>query len=338
MYEEVLQLLDRDEFLTDDSDALHEAFVKHHLSESLGNQMQSIARRTRTPAEFRCLVEHRSLLDRGPTGSDLVVKKLISLSTTSFIHCGSATEHLGDVHTGYAFSWPEIGNFVKVLRRYESLVRENFIVPAASWTLEDDTNDDNLGPRYESLVIKRIDIGKKDFRLNLEIEEVERQILEIADPTFPPPAGAVEIFLPHLEHVSIDAIVRFRKQEEDAFVRYHRCLSEFFQESGRIKDERSIVECLRKVDEGVRETEAAMRALSRKQVYGGLGIGLGLSCVALCLFLPRDISEYIRAMLGGATGVALFQHLASRQDSTRSPRRADFYFPWLLHREGRQGC
>lgn len=277
--------------------------------------------------ELRCGVEHNGLTKKGVSGADLVVKKLLSLSTTSFIHCGHIHENS---EIGFQQYWNDIVPFLDFVVRYRPLVEENLIVPIASYSFREDIGD--FGHRDD---VTETQIGKEILHLNLSIEEIEKQFFESPNLDYKSPPGSVEIFLPHLKTVDMQTIVRLRRDEQDAFIRYHRYLSDFFRDSAVISNERSIVDCLQRIDEGVRETDVALNLLKKKNIYNGLALSVGLSSVALCLFLPSEIAEYIRAVVGGATGVAALHYVASTQDSSAKIKNADFYFPWLLHKESK---
>jgi hypothetical protein len=298
------------------------------IFEHVWKETERLQRFGPSPGEFRCGVEQQGLVKRGDNGADLVIKKLLSMSTTSFIHCGSISRYSGDVHTGYVLSWEGFGSFLRLILRYRNLVEGNLIIPSASYSFVE-----SIGDLYDLDEVTHANIGKDALKVNLDIDEVEQQFFETPNRGYQAPVGAVEIFLPHLMDISIETIARLRSKEQDAFIRYHRYLSEFFHDSSKISDESSIVECLQRVDEGVRETQALFDGIRKKNLYSGLGVAVGLLSAVLCLFMPHDVAEYIRAVVGGATGAASFKYLASRHQSLTEVRNADFYFPWLLHRE-----
>jgi hypothetical protein len=274
--------------------------------------------------ELRFGVEHRGLTKRWRSGADLAVKKLISLSTTSFVHYGKIHE---DGEHGWQQYWNEIVPFLEFLVRFEPLVRENLVIPTATHSSYYNIGDFSGDPDDR----REEGTGKEVLHLNFDLEEIEKQFFELRDPNFKPPPGAVEIFLPHLKHVDMQAIVRLRKDERDAFIRYHQYLSNFFRDSAAVNDEGSIVDLLQKIDEGVRKTEATLNRVTKKETYSGSGVAVGLLSMGLGLFMPPDIAEYIRAVVGGATASAGLQYLSSRHASLAEVKDADFYFPWRLH-------
>lgn len=336
MYDALYAYIDGKGIGADGVDALQNAlaadvFLADEVFALVWEELVRLDRQRPPIGEFRCGVEQQSLVKKGYGEADLVVKKLVSVSTTGFIHCGSIDRYSGDVHTGFVLSWAGFGSFLKLLLRYRHLVEGHLIIPAASYGWVENTGDE-----FTASEVTHASIGKdalKALEVNLDVDEIDQRSFESPESGHKTPVGAVEIFLPHLKDIDVETIVRLRGDEQDAFIRYHRYLSAFFHDSSRARDEKSIVECLQQIDEGVRETQASFEGIRKKNLYSGLRFGIGLSTAVLCLFMPHAISEYIRAVVGGATGVAGFEYLASRNKSLEEIRNADFYFPWLLHRE-----
>jgi hypothetical protein len=140
------------------------------------------------------------------------VKKLLSMSTTSFIRCGSISRYSGDVHDGYMLSWEDFGPFLKFAIRHRPLVEGNMIVPAASYEFTE-----SIGDSCDDKVT-HASVGRDSVKVNLDIAEIEKQFFEQRDESFKLPVGAVEIYLPHLKDVDIETIVKLRQHERDAFI------------------------------------------------------------------------------------------------------------------------
>jgi hypothetical protein len=282
--------------------------------------------------EFRCGIEHISLIKRWDSDADIAIRKLLSISTTTIIHCGTIIEHQGDMHNGYYKYWDGINSFLKIISRYRELVEANFIVPIPSYSF---TNDDDMGDfnNPEDRLNINKEIGKETLEINLEIEDIKKQFFELSNSENSLPAGSVDIFLPHFKNITTNEIIKLRMNEQNAFIKYHRYLEKFFLDSSRSYNERDILNCLKDIDNGIREIDSIFKIIKKKNLYNSLGVTVGLSCVALCLFMPKEIAEYIRAIVGGATGVATLKYLASKVESFEKIINKEFYFPWLIHRK-----
>lgn len=258
--------IDEEEIRLEDVDDL-EAKVKadselaSRLLHFVSGEVKRLAEQSRLRGEFRCAVEEVSLSKHGTNHTETVLKKLVSLSTTSYIHCGEISQD-DDVSPG-GLVWRAFGRFLRFAIRYRSLVESNLVIPTAIYAQR---NSDMGGIECE-----RTYIGKDSLKVNLDLTEIEQQFFEFADNSNRPPVGAVEIFLPHLSGIDMNAILRLRQSEEDAFIRYHRHLTTFFDESARANNERKILHCLQKIDEGVRETQTVFNAVRSKNIYSGLG-------------------------------------------------------------------
>lgn len=101
-------------------------------------------------------------------------------------------------------------------------------------------------------------------------------------------------------------------------------------ESSAAQNESALNYAMRQVDEGIRDFEEEFKSIGNKNKLKGGGILSGVSSVVLCMFAPPEITEYIRAIIGGATGVGAFNYLANRTESKEKIRRSNFYFPWLI--------
>jgi hypothetical protein len=303
--------------------------VADRIFELIHEDLERQAKVGSVPGEFRCGVEQESLLKRGYGDADLVVRKLVSMSTTSFIHCGAISRYSGDVHDGYSASWDAFGQFLSLIFRYRQAVESNLVIPTVSYSFVESIGD------LSDETVTHANFGRDSLNVNLEIGEIDRQFLETERPAHEVPVGTVDILLPHLKNVSLETIVRLRVNEQESFIRYHRCLSKFFHDASKVTNEQGILDCLLQIDQGIRESEASFNVMRKKNLYSGLGLAVGLSSAVLCLFLPHELAEYIRAVIGGATGVAAFKYLAAQQDSAAEIRKSAFYFPWLLHQNSK---
>src|SRR5690348_2500162 len=72
-----------DKAIQDDVDLADELF------RLVWRELESLPNAPFVPGEFRCGIDHASLEKRESEDMDLVLRKLVSLSTTSFIYCGS---------------------------------------------------------------------------------------------------------------------------------------------------------------------------------------------------------------------------------------------------------
>lgn len=297
------------------------------------NSLRKLQKYSFPKNEFRCGIEHLSLMKRWNTDADTAIKKLVSMSTTSFIHCGQIVKHIGEYSTDdYGPSWESKGleSFLSFLVRYKKLIQSNIIIPIPSYRYFNTYNSGDFGhpEDIEETDYEKIDKGL--LNIDLDLDDIKKQFFETRNSNLDTPIGSVELYLPHLENIDFKTIVKLRKTEEEAFIKYHRHLSDLLNNPSNVKNERTILDCLRKVDEGVRETESSFKAIRANNLYKGLGLGVGLACTSLLLFLDKEIAEYIQAVLGGATGVGGFNYLASRRSSRENARKSDFFFPWLL--------
>src|SRR5437016_1979121 len=115
MYEELYQYLDETHIGEADIDSLLVAInADIHLREKIvwpiRDEIQRVANLKFPKHEFRCGIEHQSLSNKMESDADLIVKKLVSLTTTRFVHCGLINEYAVDVHDGYSLSWSDIGS------------------------------------------------------------------------------------------------------------------------------------------------------------------------------------------------------------------------------------
>ena len=178
-------------------------------------------------------------------------------------------------------------------------------------------------------IVSRWDSEK--IKVSLDYDELEKQLYEIPSQVGTLPIGAIDLYLPHLATVGIDTLIELRENEEYAFIKFQRMLSEFFRDSHFASNEQKLLHCMQEVDEGVRETEEELSLIAKKRLYSGAGVSVGLIATTLCLYCKPEVAEYVQALVGGATTIAALKHFAMKQEKKGELKRSDFYFPWLVH-------
>ena len=280
---------------------------------------------------FKMIAQGGSLAKREPQLSGTLVKKFVSMTTSSLFEYGNIENEAGG--EGDAINiWDRKAqdSFVQFLLKYRSLVEKNLVVPIA--TIKQTVRDD-MGSRLRNDG-KREAVGtstyhRETFNVSLDYDELYRQLSE-TPARVAPPAGAISLYLPHLANVDLKDIVRLREDEQDAFIRYHRTLSKLFSDSKLAKNEHALLDAMREVDDGIRRTSEAFESVRRSNRYSKIGLAVGITSAALCVVAPEEVAEYLQALVGGATAAAGFKYLSTRQAADDRAKDTDFYFPWRL--------
>ena len=276
---------------------------------------------------FRLIVQGDSLASRKQQLQKTIFKKLVSMTTSSLFQFGQI-EH-DALGFGDPFNrWEPLAQdqFVQFLLRNNSVIKSNLLVPVATLHY---TKIEGWSEEKERTVKETFRIDKSSFGISLDYEELYSQLSEAPARTTPP-AGAISLYLPHLTNVDLKDIVRLRENEQEAFIRYHRTLLRLFEDSKIADNEHTLLYAMREADDGIRRVRETFENLRRSSRYSTAGIVVGLASAALCVIAPKEVAEYLRALVGGATASAAFQYFSTRRAADDQAKNTDFYFPWLL--------
>lgn len=271
---------------------------------------------------FNLLVNGKPLERRWNKDEGVAVRKMLSFSSVSFIQNGKIVFDRSSPLGGSVPKWHRgVNFFVRFLLKYRSTIERNMIVPFPNIEQKD---------RSMRHTYRHTSFSGSLLPVDLEYDAVSNQFFESGAEGGARPNAFVTLYLPHVSMLSIDSIVKLREEEKNPFILYQRWLSDFFRKSSEATTEQVLLDCMKEVDSGIRRIDAAFHTLKKKHRYHELSIGLGLTTAILCLIAPPEVAEFVRAAVGGATGVSALQYFSMRGSELDTVKGSDFYFPWLL--------
>jgi hypothetical protein len=242
-----------------------------------------------------------------------IVKKLACFSSISYIKIGMLKIRPSDSDTYWK---RDLDCFLMFILRYRKAIQNNIVVPVPNLRL---INRAELIDYFFNALIP----------IDLEYEPLKNQLLELPNYKKLLPTGMVGLYLPHLSNIPLEAIIHLRDKEMDAFNKYQRILEVFFKKSKDIKNETVLLDCMKEVDEGIRETQEKFIQIQRRNIINGISIVLSLATIGLSIYAPKEIQDFVKLVAAGVTG-ASFGYFA--KENLRIKKNIDFYFPWLLSR------
>lgn len=279
---------------------------------------------------FVWLISNQSLTQQNDVNPHTPLKKLVSMTTSSYVHFGNF--HRERHYSGTNNDWNQGRDFINFLLEHKNLVKDNYLVPTFDHKEVENADDwGNSDPRSE-WKIYTYSTGKEAYKVNLDLSEVKKQFFEIPSQTRLP-FGSVDLFLPHLEKIDFKTIISLRKKEGNAFIRYHRYLKDFIEKMEGADDEKKILYAMEEVDDGIRQVEEKFKIIKSSNAFINSSILVGLASIGLCIFLPEEIAEYIEAVAGGTAGATALKYFSSVKESKLKTKDNDFYFPLMLHQK-----
>lgn len=254
--------------------------------------------------------------------SDTIINKLCTFSTISFIEFGTIHERI--IEGASLLSWPGDEGphlFIKTLLKYRAPIEANILylyAPAETWEYMGENPPENLNW-----------FDKSFLPVTLNYDQLFRQMTETDHYPRLGPAETVRFYLPHLKGIDSAEIIRLRSKEQDAFNRYQKILRKFFNEFPSPPTETILLDLMREVDEGIRETQATFEKIRKAQWLAGLQIGVGLATSFLIVFAPKEISEFIKVAASGLVAGKAFEYITKNEKLT-DLKEKPFYFPWKL--------
>lgn len=279
---------------------------------------------------FVSLISHQSLTQQKGANPYTPLKKLVSMTTSSYVHFGNF--HRERHYSGHNNNWSQAKDFISFLLEHKDLVKDNYLVPTFDHKEVDNADDWGNSDPITEWKTYTYSTGKEAYKINLDLSEVKKQFFEIPSQT-KLPFGSVDLFLPHLEKIDFKTIISLRKKEENAFIRYHSYLKDFILKMEGADDERKILYAMEEVDDGIRQVEEKFKIIKSSNAFINSSILVGLASIGLCIFLPEEIVEYIEAVAGGTAGATALKYFSSVKESKLKTKDNDFYFPLMLHQK-----
>ena len=142
--------------------------------------------------------------------------------------------------------------------------------------------------------------------------------------------GLASIYLPHVTNVPLEAILELREEEAEIYSEFQIAIEELVGISDGKISEKKIEECLRRVDEGIRDIRAKYILLEknwkRKQYQ------MGIEFFALCLvpLLAPDLAKALAPFIGTITAFDFLRSNREYREQRDAVSSGKFYIAWKL--------
>jgi hypothetical protein len=144
----------------------------------------------------------------------------------------------------------------------------------------------------------------------------------------------VYIYMPHLANISAELLSSLRQHHGDVFARYNRIIQSFFNESVKVNSEKQLLEVMKATDEGIRQIEAELKAISKSQVVQSAGVAVIASAGILCQCIDNESAKEVLKMLAAGSVIpSALNYFALKAQKNAAIEKTPFYFPWLIHHE-----
>ena len=144
----------------------------------------------------------------------------------------------------------------------------------------------------------------------------------------------VYIYMPHLANISAELLSSLRQHHGDVFARYNRIIQSFFNGSAKVNSEKKLLEVMKATDEGIRQIEAELKAISKSQVVQSAGVAVIASAGILCQCIDNESAkEVVKMLAAGSVIPSALNYFALKAQKNAAIEKTPFYFPWLIHRE-----
>jgi hypothetical protein len=164
-------------------------------------------------------------------------------------------------------------------------------------------------------------VGLKDPVMHAHIFECKTDDLSV-----------LNVWLSLLTSVPLEALLRLRVDEEDAFSRFSYALRKLVIGAGDVDAETKAKEIFQAVDYEVRQFEARMAVVIQQRWAQALQASLGIATMGLTFTLSSEVAKILCAAIGAYQGKDFVGYLFRDRNRIRELRSSDFFLPWLCTR------
>jgi hypothetical protein len=200
--------------------------------------------------------------------------------------------------------------------RFQAFLRAGLL-----WILP---NEIMTGVQAGQLALTSLEIVKNK-RIGLTHEQLRAQLCE--DST---EIGLSLLYLPHMQNVPTDLLIKIRQDEGDAFLRFQHGLAAFLQKSQAANSEAALLDCMREVDYNIRLLDVRFRNLRKMRALRTRNIAIQLCSLALVQLAPAPIAADLTKLLGSLTAFSVLEYFAGFREKADQLKESDFYFPWRI--------
>lgn len=147
--------------------------------------------------------------------------------------------------------------------------------------------------------------------------------------------SVLNTWLPQLENIPFDILLKLREDEEDSFKRFQFALKHLIVDSAEANSETKLKELFQFVDYEVRSFETKMNQIKKSRVLKAYEAVVSLSIMGLCFAIPSEIAKLITAFLGFSQGKEFINFLFRDRQQMYQLKASDFYVPWLCTKKKR---
>ena len=164
--------------------------------------------------------------------------------------------------------------------------------------------------------------------ISLSHDDLRRQLIEEESTNVP--CGSTVIYLPHLKGVSLETMLKIRRDEGDSFIRFQRKIESLFKVAEELQSEDKLLEVMHEVDYEIRVMNDKYKQLQRKKFLRGGQVALGVFCLVLIQLAPKEIATELGNVLGSLTVFDGIRQVSDIMGNAGSLKQSDFYIPWKL--------
>lgn len=141
--------------------------------------------------------------------------------------------------------------------------------------------------------------------------------------------SVLNIWLPQLENVPLDVLLKIRRDEEASFQRFQFAIQKLIANAKDLRSEMILKELFQTVDYEVRSFQAKMEAIRKSRALAQYQAALGFSIMGLCFAMPTDIAKAILGFVGAYQYKDFIDSLIRVRSRANDLKTSDFYVPWL---------